>query len=593
MPFQMPITIANVLQGIPTYDYVLPAIQREFVWGTDQIARLFDSLLRDYPIGSFLFWKVDGAHSSEFKFYGFIKDYNQLSEPHCPVLKDLPVGKPVTAILDGQQRLTSLNIGLRGSHAVRRAGGWWKNPASYPRKTLYLNLCREAPENEQGMVYDFRFFIDSPASDPSHGVHWFPVSRILDPTLGDASTLFEYVLDNGLNNEKRPFRMLTQLHKVVHDAPLINFYEEHAPDLDKVLDIFIRVNSGGTVLSYSDLLLSIATAQWDELDAREEIHSLVDELNGIGQGFSFSKDVVLKAGLVLTEVSDVGFKVTNFNHANMATLESNWTAIERALRLAADLLADFGFSAATLTANSVLIPVAYYVYRRGLGDDYRLASKFDADREQMRRWVVRTVVKPGIWGSGLDTLLRELRRVIADEGGDRFPTAAIESAMAARGKALTFTREEIDDLVETSYGDKRAFALLALLFPYVDTRNRFHVDHIFPRALFKRTTLLNAGVPADRIEEFVQLVNGLPNLQLLEGQTNVEKQATLPLTWAEKKYPSKDNLEHYLAVHDLIGLPASLLEFVAFYEARKGQLASTLGQALGVAMANGDALASE
>jgi uncharacterized protein with ParB-like and HNH nuclease domain len=59
MPFQMPITIAQALRGIQTYDYVLPAIQREFVWDTGQVARLFDSLLRGYPIGSFLFWKVD------------------------------------------------------------------------------------------------------------------------------------------------------------------------------------------------------------------------------------------------------------------------------------------------------------------------------------------------------------------------------------------------------------------------------------------------------------------------------------------------------------------------------------------------------
>src|SRR5690242_18556641 len=133
MPFQMPITIAAVLQRIQAQEYVLPAIQREFVWNADQITRLFDSLMRDYPIGSFLFWKVDGERSSEFKFYGFIRDYHQRKSPHCPVL-DLPSGKSVTAILDGQQRLTALNIGLRGSHAVRLPGKWWKNDASYPVK---------------------------------------------------------------------------------------------------------------------------------------------------------------------------------------------------------------------------------------------------------------------------------------------------------------------------------------------------------------------------------------------------------------------------------------------------------------------------
>src|SRR6266487_3723740 len=100
MPFQMPVTIVDILKGIQNQQFVLPAIQREFVWDQDQICRLFDSLLRNYPIGSFLFWNVKGEHSSEFKFYGFIKDYHELMAPHCPVL-DVPEGKPVTAILDG------------------------------------------------------------------------------------------------------------------------------------------------------------------------------------------------------------------------------------------------------------------------------------------------------------------------------------------------------------------------------------------------------------------------------------------------------------------------------------------------------------
>ena len=51
----------------------------------------------------------------------------------------------------------------------------------------------------------------------------------------------------------------------------MNYYQEKDQDLDKVLNIFIRVNSGGTPLSYSDLLLSVADAPVEALDAREEI----------------------------------------------------------------------------------------------------------------------------------------------------------------------------------------------------------------------------------------------------------------------------------------------------------------------------------
>lgn len=583
MPFQMPITIAEVLRRIQTQDNVLPAIQRELVWSPEQMARLFDSLMRDYPIGSFLFWKIEAAHASDFTFYGFIRDYHQKDAPHCPAL-DLPSGKSVTAILDGQQRLTALNIGLRGSHAAKLP---WKRAgvaAAYPKRRLHLNLCAEAPENELGIRYDFRFFETPPPSDPVAGVHWFPVHRILDESLGDAGSLFEYVLANGLNQAKQPFQMLNRLHKVVHDAAIINFYEETTPDLDKVLDIFIRVNSGGTVLSYSDLLLSIAIAQWKTRDARREIHDFVDELNDIGQGFAFTKDVVLKAGLVLTEVADIGFKVTNFNRVNMAKLEEQWDPVMAALRLAAGLLSDFGLSGATLTANSILIPLAYYLHRAGVGDAYRTSSKYADDRTRVRRWVVRTLIKPGIWGSGLDTLLRELRRVIAAEGAPGFPTEAVEAAMAARGKALAFTPEEIADLVDTRYGDKRVFPLLALLYPHVDTRNLFHVDHVFPRALFKRSALEQAGLDPAHVDDYVDMANSLPNLQLLEGTLNVEKQDTLPAVWAAKRYPDEPARLNYFAIHDLTVLPEHLGGFPEFFEVRRQRMAAKLSQLLGVSL---------
>jgi hypothetical protein len=84
-------------------------------------------------------------------------------------------------------------------------------------------------------------------------------------------------------------------------------------DADKVLDIFVRVNSGGTTLSYSDLLLSMATNQWQHLDAREEVRGLVQELNNGGcREFSFSKDVVVSelrpAELPACSADSLGFR---------------------------------------------------------------------------------------------------------------------------------------------------------------------------------------------------------------------------------------------------------------------------------------------
>src|SRR4051812_4713549 len=96
MAFQTPVTIKRALENIHRHEYVLPAIQREFVWKPSQICRLFDSLMQGYPIGSFLFWKVDRENTRRFTFYDFVRDYHQRNAPHCPPL-NLTGDREVTA----------------------------------------------------------------------------------------------------------------------------------------------------------------------------------------------------------------------------------------------------------------------------------------------------------------------------------------------------------------------------------------------------------------------------------------------------------------------------------------------------------------
>src|SRR2546427_173778 len=71
------VRIKDVIDGI-NKDYFLPAIQRELVWEPAQIEKLFDSILGDYPIGSFLFWKVEERNKGPLSAgsYSFIAHYN-------------------------------------------------------------------------------------------------------------------------------------------------------------------------------------------------------------------------------------------------------------------------------------------------------------------------------------------------------------------------------------------------------------------------------------------------------------------------------------------------------------------------------------
>ena len=574
-------TIEKTLYAIQRNDLVLPAIQREFVWRPEQIYRLFDSLMQEYPFGTFLYWRVASENSSKFNFFDFVLDYHERDSRHCPALPAMP-NRQLTAVLDGQQRLTALNIGLRGRMAWKQPRLWRNNPQAFPVRRLYLNLLWQPdPDDEEGAEYRFLFRTDDQPAVSRELECWFPVHEIL--TMDDAGPAMTEWLNARLPQEQvtQAHKVLYKLYQVVRDKHLVAFYEEDSQELEKVLQIFIRMNQGGTPLSYSDLLLSVAVAQWELHDARKEIHTLVDELNLIGEGFSFSKDLVLKAGLMLSDIGSVGFKVDNFNRRNMDVFERNWDDIKHALTLTVQLISDFGFNGQNLSAQNAILPIAYYLYRRNPGDAYLTHSRFEQDRRTIREWLVRSLLKSGVWGSGLDTLLTALRRIVADSDEDKFPVGSIREEMARRGKSLAFEEEELEELADMEYGDGLTFALLSLLFPFVDLRNQFHVDHIFPRARFTENKLRATGVINDNIERVIQLRDTLANLQLLDGAANNEKRTKMPSDWLSETQREDSGRQAYQERHLLGDVPMTMAGFIDFCDARRAHLKTRIGELLG------------
>jgi Protein of unknown function DUF262 len=578
--YQSGLTIREALDSVSKNLYVLPAIQREFVWRPEQICRLFDSVLQGYPFGTFLFWKVEPERSAEFKFYGFVQNYHERDAPHCPELGSLP-NRELTAVLDGQQRVTALNIGLRGSMAIKEPNKWRTNPNAFPRKTLHIDLLATRGDDEEGEAYNFRFLEPDFARNDTTAL-WYQAADILSvPNISRLSQwLFAQFQSRSTTNDEELFNRasdtLHRLYDKVHNAPMLTFYTEQSQQLDRVLRIFIRMNAGGTVLSYSDLLLSIATAQWSKLDARQEIHSLVDELNKIGSGFNLSKDFVLKAGLMLAGISSVGFKVENFNRSNMAVLEEVWRHVRRACVMTVELVASFGLSEQTLRADSALLPIAYYLFKSDAPANWLTHPMYDADRQGIRSWLIRSLIKPsGIWGSGLDTLLTALRDVIAHRHSV-FPVDDLERVMSTRGKSLAFTSEEIDDLLDMQYGDRRLFLLLSILYPFIDVRELHHIDHFFPRSRLRRRNLEKVACGPSYVEECQSARDRIANLQLLEGAVNVAKNDALPADWLNSSYPESVARTNYLERNDVGKLPLTESEFMDFYYDRRERMRSRL-----------------
>ena len=443
MAFEAPVTIKEIVDDIYRGKYLLPSIQREFVWDIEQIVLLFDSLLRDYPIGSFLFWHVDKDIKKNYQFYECIRDYHERDKRHNPKA-DVSGNGDVTAIVDGQQRLTALYIGLMGKYAYKLPQKCRDDDSAFPYRMLYLNLLRK--NNEPDMEYCFRFLTKEEAEYRDEDTYWFRVGDILN--IERECEVDNFLLKHQLlsiDDERSQFanETLSKLHSIIHKDRVINYYLEKDSKLDKVLNIYIRFNSAGTALSYTDLLLSIATAQWQEKDAREEITRFVDEINGIGGGFWFKKDLVLKTCLVLiSDFKGITFKVDNFNRNNMLRIENQWDEISEAIRLAVEFVSSLGYNGSKFIETDAIIPISYYLFKKNSPSDFIDSTRYSDDRNNIGKWLVISFLNR-IFSDQPDTVLRQIIEIIKSDYSS-FPLEEIVDKLKGTARSLRLNEKDID-----------------------------------------------------------------------------------------------------------------------------------------------------
>ncbi|GAA8359201.1 DUF262 domain-containing protein [Helicobacter pylori] len=501
--------------------YFLPDIQREYVWlkkaDEKKIEQLFDSILRGYPIGSFLFWKLqkeDIAKSDEqdsdklnFQLYKFIENYDE-RKPHNEKIRIEQIKRDdLSIVLYGQQRLTSLYIGLKGTRTLKKKNAKINNPNAYEEKRLYLNLKHQPNMDNPEDNYQFEFHAKKPENDKENW--WFKVGDILE-----LKSVVNYTREHKLGDKES--ELLETLNKAFHDKQLISFFEEKEKNLNKVLNIFIRVNSGGVKLSYSDLLMSILTASFSS-DIREKMHELVDALKD--KGFpNVGQDQVLKTCLLLIG-KDTTFELKNFNKNNIKEIEDNWEKITDSIYNAAKLLENFGY-AGYLGSAYILSSLAYF---------YFLNSKMnESDKEQALKFV-RNAQITSYFSNSIDTKLNN----IANSMKDAQTFESFNHNLAKHQTSpLKITNDAIEEMMCSS-SHALVFPILQILYPNLNCKTTtFHIDHIYPKSKFKKENKkLN--------KDFYECGNHLYNLQLLEGAENIAKRDKDPEVWLKEEY--KDN----------------------------------------------------
>ncbi|WP_208391775.1 DUF262 domain-containing protein [Helicobacter pylori] len=501
--------------------YFLPDIQREYVWlkkaDEKKIEQLFDSILRGYPIGSFLFWKLqkeDIAKSDEqdsdklnFQLYKFIENYDE-RKPHNEKIRIEQIKRDdLYIVLDGQQRLTSLYIGLKGTRTLRKKNARNDNPNAYEEKRLYLNLKHQPNMDNPEDNYQFEFHAQKPENDKKHW--WFKVGDILE-----LKSVVNYTREHELGDKES--ELLETLNKAFHDKQLISFFEETEKNLNKVLNIFIRVNSGGVKLSYSDLLMSILTASFSS-DIRERMNKLVDALKD--KGFpNVGKDQVLKTCLLLIG-KDTTFELKNFNKKNIKEIEDNWEKITKSIYNATELLETSGY-AGYLGSAYILSSLAYFYFLNP-----KILKMDKSDKEQALKFV-RNAQITSYFTPSTDTKLSIIAHSMKDA-----PTFESFNHNLAKHQTcpLKITNDAIEEMMCSS-SHALVFAILKILYPNLNYKtNTFHIDHIYPKSKFKKE---NKKLDKD----FYKCENHLYNLQLLEGAENQAKKDKDPEVWLKEEY---------------------------------------------------------
>lgn len=524
----------------------LPNIQRPFVWSEEQIEKLFDSIMREYPISTLLVWRT----REKVKHRKFITDWKDSIKVSDAFVMENTDAKGM--VLDGQQRLQSLIIGLAGS---------------YNGKELHFDVLSGAKASPEDIRYRFRFLPSASAQWP-----WVKFKDVLKEMSRGRKLAMEVAQDVctagpvGLSDDDAKSvqkNIARAQHEFISDENISYQLLDGVDDPDAyttedVVEIFIRANSGGTRLGKSDLLFSLLASEWALAD--EEMEELLEELNRTGYGFD--RDFVLKSCLVMLG-QGAKYEVTKFRRPEVReAFVKNWTALSDAIKAVRDFLHGKTFLKSDKAVPSYLglIPLIYLRYK--YPDQWNTA----VGRED---YVLRTMLT-GAFSGTPDNMIDRCVKSIDDHKA--FELDEIFHIIRSDGRSLEVTPETI---LGTRYGKPQSHLIFNLWYRGFDYEpaledNLPQQDHIFPQSFLNSQKELNPQTGRSRKMYWADEQHQIANLALLTAKENgfQGKSGELPETWIPKQL--KDDPE-FLDRH-LIPKDPELwksINFRKFIEARQ------------------------
>ncbi|HED38509.1 MAG TPA: DUF262 domain-containing protein, partial [Ignavibacteria bacterium] len=248
--------INQILDKIDEKQLFIPAFQREYVWRRGHAKNLIASLIREYPTGTMLTWETNTP--PELK-----GDWEYSSHQGS-----------VKIILDGQQRITTLYMLIRGTLPPY----YTESEIKYDPRGLYIHI-----ETLELQYYKKTIMDNNP--------YWLNVTDIFQRKVRERNVIKE-IKENGqeLTNEQED--TISDNLQAVSNIPDLEFLEQTVPiraTLKEAIDIFYIVNASGVNLTDAELALAQISGYWPT--AREEFKKKLEILKE--DGFVFKLDFII------------------------------------------------------------------------------------------------------------------------------------------------------------------------------------------------------------------------------------------------------------------------------------------------------------
>ncbi len=523
--FQKPQTLFEMFSHVDKKEYVLPSIQRKFVWEEKDITKLFDSLMLGYPIGSFLISHCITNNCLTTKFYKCLqsRDYNNavdnnesMSYAQC---------KESFLLLDGQQRLTSIYIGLNGSIIKNK---------TKEKRVLCLNYGKKPNLNTTSfnkVSYEFEFMSENKAEEKN----MFIVANIL----AYENKLNQLLADRCKNDIEK--ENLTRLYKVVfEDKNLLVYKLDDKCSLYDILSVFDRLNSSGTPLSNSNLIFSVLVSYWP--DARNKIDGLLERINSFD--FQFTEEYIIKFALIAKGL-DPALKLEKFSEKDAKEIQTQWNLIQHSIYLTMQLLSEaYYMNSNYILAENAVLPINYLIYLRLCEKcknvktkevteikytdliSKKIQNNIDEIYEIRKVFVLFQMKK--LFQSGSDKVAKSLCDFIKKKeenkwDKNKFLTHEAFKEWGFNDRNIIVDTDFIDSLFLLTKGGSRTFLVLSLLYPKISIKaSEKHQDHLHPEKLFKGRQLRKTfpKATAKDLEFYKQEYNCLANLHFLDGAVN-------------------------------------------------------------------------